>query len=183
MQKCTDFFDNSLLSIVPDVPLVIRNKPHNNQLCTDLSRLISAYPVVSHFLCFAWQTTPKALSPLPLGFLPHSPTFLTPFLFCHNGVLAIRHTNDCVSNPVISGTLTLRSTRGTVQISLDSAFLEVSVTMQLHRFTHEIINNLSVKKMFSALLATHSILLPRCFFIRYNNSLYSLSHSLFVHIF
>lgn len=57
MQKRTDFFDNSLLSIVPDIPLVIRNKPHNNQLCTDLSRLISAYPVVSHFLRFAWQTT------------------------------------------------------------------------------------------------------------------------------
>lgn len=57
MQKRTDFFDNSLLSIVPDIPLVIRNKPHNNQLCADLSRLISAYPVVSHFLRFAWQTT------------------------------------------------------------------------------------------------------------------------------
>ena len=37
-------------------------------------------------------------------------------------MLAIRHTNDCVSNPVISGTLTLCSTRGTVQISQDSAF-------------------------------------------------------------
>ena len=24
------------------------------------------------------------------------PYFLTPHLFCHNGVLAIRHTNDCV---------------------------------------------------------------------------------------
>ena len=58
MQKRTDFFDNSLLSIVPDIPLVIRNKPHNNQLCTDLFRFISAYPVVSHFLRFAWQTTP-----------------------------------------------------------------------------------------------------------------------------
>ncbi len=57
MQKRTDFFDNSLSSIVPDIPLVIRNKPHNNQLCADLSRLISAYPVVSHFLRFAWQTT------------------------------------------------------------------------------------------------------------------------------
>jgi hypothetical protein len=58
VQKRTDFFDNSLLSIVPDIPLVIRNKPHNNQLCTDLFRFISAYPVVSHFLRFAWQTTP-----------------------------------------------------------------------------------------------------------------------------
>lgn len=57
MQKRTDFFDNSLLSIVPDIPLVTRNKPHNNQLCTDLYRFISAYPVVSHFLRFAWQTT------------------------------------------------------------------------------------------------------------------------------
>lgn len=37
---------------------MIRNKPHNNQLCTDLFRFISAYPVVSHFLRFAWQTTP-----------------------------------------------------------------------------------------------------------------------------
>lgn len=59
MQKRTDFFDNSLSRIVPDIPLVIRNKPHNNQLCADLSRLISAYPVVSHFLRFAWQTTPE----------------------------------------------------------------------------------------------------------------------------
>lgn len=59
MQKRTDFFDNSLSRIVPDIPLVIRNKPHNNQLCADLSRLISAYPVVSHFLRFAWQTTIK----------------------------------------------------------------------------------------------------------------------------
>ena len=58
MQKRTDFFDNSLFSTVPDIPLVIRNKPHNNQLCADLSRLISPYPVVSHFLRFAWQTTP-----------------------------------------------------------------------------------------------------------------------------
>lgn len=57
MQKRTDFFDNSLSRIVPDIPLVIRNKPHNNQLYADLSRLISAYPVVSHFLRFAWQTT------------------------------------------------------------------------------------------------------------------------------
>lgn len=57
MQKRTDFFDNSLFSTVPDIPLVIRNKPHNNQLCADLSRLISPYPVVSHFLRFAWQTT------------------------------------------------------------------------------------------------------------------------------
>ena len=55
--KTHRFFDNSLLSIVPDIPLVIRNKPHNNQLCADLSRFISAYPVVSHFLRFAWQTT------------------------------------------------------------------------------------------------------------------------------
>lgn len=58
MQKRTDFFDNSLSRIVPDIPLVIRNKPLNNQLCADLSRLISAYPVISHFLRFAWQTTP-----------------------------------------------------------------------------------------------------------------------------
>lgn len=57
MQKRTNFFDSSLFNTVPDKPLVIRNKPHNNQLCTDLSRFISAYPVVSHFLRFAWQTT------------------------------------------------------------------------------------------------------------------------------
>lgn len=57
VQKHTDFFDNSFFNAVPDIPLVILNKPHNNQLCTDLSRLISAYPVVSHFLRFAWQTT------------------------------------------------------------------------------------------------------------------------------
>lgn len=42
---------------MPDKPLATRNKPHNNQLCADLSRFISAYSVVSHFLRFAWQTT------------------------------------------------------------------------------------------------------------------------------
>ena len=60
MQKRTDFLTTHFPSIVPDIPLVIRNKPHNNQLCTDLSRLISAYPAVSHFLRFAWQTTTTA---------------------------------------------------------------------------------------------------------------------------
>jgi DNA (cytosine-5)-methyltransferase 1 len=58
VQKRTDFFDNSFFNAVPDKPLATRNKPHNNQLCADLSRFISAYPVVSHFLRFAWQTTP-----------------------------------------------------------------------------------------------------------------------------
>lgn len=58
MQKRTDFFDNSFFNAVPDKPLATRNKPHNNQLCADLSRFISAYSVVSHFLRFAWQTTP-----------------------------------------------------------------------------------------------------------------------------
>lgn len=57
VQKHTDFFDNSFFNAVPDKPLATRNKSHNNQLCADLSRLISAYPVVSHFLRFAWQTT------------------------------------------------------------------------------------------------------------------------------
>lgn len=57
VQKRTDFFDNSFFNAVPDKPLATRNKPHNNQLCADLSRFISAYPVVSHFLRFAWQTT------------------------------------------------------------------------------------------------------------------------------
>ena len=57
MQKRTDFFDNSFFNAVPDKPLATRNKPHNNQLCADLSRFISAYSVVSHFLRFAWQTT------------------------------------------------------------------------------------------------------------------------------
>lgn len=70
MQKRTDFFDNLLFNTVPDKPLVTRNKPHNNQLCADLSRFISAYPVVSHFLRFAWQTTalhpPILRSPQPL---------------------------------------------------------------------------------------------------------------------
>lgn len=58
VQKRTDFFDNSFFNAVPDKPLATRNKPHNNQLCADLSRFISAYSVVSHFLRFAWQTTP-----------------------------------------------------------------------------------------------------------------------------
>ena len=57
VQKHTDFFDNSFFNAVPDKPLATRNKSHNNQLCAGLSRLISAYPVVSHFLRFAWQTT------------------------------------------------------------------------------------------------------------------------------
>lgn len=57
VQKHTDFFDNSFFNAVPDKPLVTRNKPHNNQLCADLFHFISAYPVVSHFLRFAWQTT------------------------------------------------------------------------------------------------------------------------------
>lgn len=57
VQKRTDFFDNSFFNAVPDKPLATRNKPHNNQLCADLSRFISAYSVVSHFLRFAWQTT------------------------------------------------------------------------------------------------------------------------------
>lgn len=57
VQKRTDFFDNSFFNAVPDKPLATRNKPHNNQLCADLSRFISAYPVGSHFLRFAWQTT------------------------------------------------------------------------------------------------------------------------------
>lgn len=57
VQKHTDFFDNSFFNAVPDKPLATRNKSHNNQLCTDLSRFNSAYSVVSHFLRFAWQTT------------------------------------------------------------------------------------------------------------------------------
>lgn len=61
VQKRTDFFDNSFFNAVPDKPLATRNKPHNNQLCADLSRFISAYSVVSHFLRFAWQTTVGAL--------------------------------------------------------------------------------------------------------------------------
>ena len=40
------------------------------------------------------------------------------------GVLAIRHTNDCVSNDSISGTLTLSYARGTVHISRDSEFFD-----------------------------------------------------------
>lgn len=58
VQKHTDFFDNSFFNAVPDKPLATRNKSHNNQLCADLFHFISAYPVVSHFLRFAWQTTP-----------------------------------------------------------------------------------------------------------------------------
>ena len=57
VQKHTDFFDNSFFNAVPDKPLATRNKSHNNQLCADLFHFISAYPVVSHFLRFAWQTT------------------------------------------------------------------------------------------------------------------------------
>ena len=66
VQKHTDFFDNSFFNAVPDKPLATRNKSHNNQLCADLSRLISAYPVVSHFLRFAWQTT-SSYPPLNLS--------------------------------------------------------------------------------------------------------------------
>ena len=77
-----------------------------------------------------------------------------------SAVLAIRHTNDCVSKAAVSETLTLCSTRGTVQISQDSAFLEVSVTVQLHRFTHGIINNLTTRKLLSVVLAIYFMVLP-----------------------
>ena len=77
------------------------------------------------------------------------PTFLTPFLFCHNGVLAIRHTNDCVSKPVISGTLTLCATRGLYRYLWIVRFLEISVTVQLHRYTHEIITTYRYGYVFS----------------------------------
>jgi len=60
-----------------------------------------------------------------------APSFLTPFLFCHNGVLAIRHTNDCVSNPVISGTLRSVRPGGLYRYLGIVRFLEVSVIMQL----------------------------------------------------
>ena len=63
VQKHTDFFDNSFFNAVPDKPLATRNKSHNNQLCADLFHFISAYPVVSHFLRFAWQTTARSTSP------------------------------------------------------------------------------------------------------------------------
>ena len=83
------------------------------------------------------------------------PTFLTPHLFCHNGVLAIRHTNDCVSNPIISGTLRSVRPGGLYRYLRIVRFLEVSVTVQLHRCTHEIINNLSARILFSAVLAVY----------------------------
>ena len=83
------------------------------------------------------------------------PYFLTPHLFCHNGVLAIRHTNDCVSNPVISGTLRSVRPGGLYRYLRIVRFLEVSVTVQLHGFTLEIINTLSVSKLFAALLAIY----------------------------
>ena len=76
------------------------------------------------------------------------PTFLTSLLFCHNGVLAIRHTNDCVSNPVISGTLRSVRPGGLYRYLRIVRFLEVSVIVQLHRYTHEIINNLSHRNCF-----------------------------------
>ena len=101
------------------------------------------------------EGAPKALSPLPLGFLPHSPSFLTPFLFCHNGVLAIRHTIDCVSNPVISGTLRSVRPGGLYRYLWIVRFLEISVTVQLYGLIHEIINNLSARKLFSAMLPVH----------------------------
>ena len=35
-------FGNSLFNTVPDILLAVRNKPHSNQLCANLSHLISA---------------------------------------------------------------------------------------------------------------------------------------------
>ena len=54
-------------------------------------------------------------------------------------VLAIRYTNDCVSNPVISGTLRSVRPGGLYKYLRIVRFLKVSVTVQLHWFTHEII--------------------------------------------
>ena len=124
------------------------------------------------------EGAPKALSPLPLGFLPQSPSFLTSLLFCHNGVLAIRHTIDCVSNPVISGTLRSVRPRGPYRYLWIVRFLEISVTVQLYGLIHEIINNLSARKLFSAMLAVY-FCTAALVFILSNNSLYLLSHSLF----
>ena len=59
-------------------------------------------------------------------------------------VLTIRHTNDCVSNPVISGTLRSVRPGGLYRYLWIVRLLEISVTVQLHGFTHEIINTLSV---------------------------------------
>ena len=97
---------------------------------------------------------PLDLQPLSLSlrFSPSCSLFPYPHPYPAR-VLAIRHTNDWVLKICISGSLTLCSTRGTVQISWDSAFLEVSVTVQLHRYTHEIINILSARKLFSVVLA------------------------------
>lgn len=98
MQKRTDFFDNSLLSIVPDIPLVIRNKPHNNQLCTDLFRFISAYPVVSHFLRFAWQTTMTSdYSSESIREL-YERNFDTLYRVCYMYMKNIQDTEDAVHN-------------------------------------------------------------------------------------
>ena len=36
------FFGNSLFNTLPDILLAVRNKPHSNQFCANLSHLISA---------------------------------------------------------------------------------------------------------------------------------------------
>ena len=86
-------------------------------------------------------SVPQAeLSTHPLGFLPRGSLFPYPHPYPAKGVLAIRHTNDCVSNPVISGTLRSVRPGGLYRYLRIVRFLEVSVIMQLHRYTHEIIN-------------------------------------------
>ena len=109
-------------------------------------------------LLTTWQ--PLSLS---LRFSPSCSLFPYSHPYPAKGVLAIRHTNDCVSNPVISGTLRSVRPGGLYRYLRIVRILEVSVTVQLHRFTHEIINNLSISEQFSALLAIYSIILPRCF--------------------
>ena len=40
--KMHRFFGNSLFNTLPDILLAVRNKPHSNQFCANLSHLISA---------------------------------------------------------------------------------------------------------------------------------------------
>lgn len=125
VQKRTDFFDNSFFNAVPDKPLATRNKPHNNQLCADLSRFISAYPVVSHFLRFAWQTTSTPL--LPRSFL----LYYTPILPTGQPRIKAKRGKTNIRRPFSSRRIYFCSFDSITAVLLLYSFLQAQLSLHL----------------------------------------------------